>query len=538
MSKALRNMSTLKSPVNEKALGEDQVKNNTGGYVFQVTDEQRLRRFLVLGTESGSYYVSEREMTKSNADFLINLIERDEELVAATTIEVSAKGLAKQNSPAIFAAAALIQFGSNKDRAREVFNAVVRTGTHLFEYITYVKNLGGFGRSKRNTIAGWYTGKSDDSLAYQLVKYRQREGWTHGDVLRQVHPTGLNKANAAFALGKDMPEDDVPGMLNAFKSAQEADTEAKALKVIGDNPRLPWEALPTNMHSSPEVWKALFRSGSLSGMALLRNISRLARLGALDDLQFAYDVAKRLKEDVPKARIHPVSYLLASVTYTEGPVRRDTPNYAWGVVPRVHPLPWKVVNVIAEALEDSFYESFKHVTPANKRTMLALDVSGSMASRALGIDLSCSQVSAAMAMTIARTEPMSVIRGFSDMSRKNMSELQITSRTALGDAMRKVRSSTFGSTDMSLPMKVALKEGLEIDTFVVITDNEVNSGTHPFQALKEYRRKTGIDARLAVFGVSATPFTIANPSDAGMMDFVGFDASAPSTLADFSAGRL
>jgi 60 kDa SS-A/Ro ribonucleoprotein len=85
----------------------------------------------------------------------------------------------------------------------------------------------------------------------------------------------------------------------------------------------------------------------------------------------------------------------------------------------------------------------------------------------------------------------------------------------------------------------ALKNKVKVDTFGVLTDNETWAGNiHPHQALKKYRAETGIDARLAVFGLAATPFTIADPSDKGMMDFVGMDASAPVAFVDFSAGRL
>jgi 60 kDa SS-A/Ro ribonucleoprotein len=39
-----------------------------------------------------------------------------------------------------------------------------------------------------------------------------------------------------------------------------------------------------------------------------------------------------------------------------------------------------------------------------------------------------------------------------------------------------------------------------------------------------------------VVGMTATEFTIADPSDAGMLDVVGFDAAAPAVMADFSRG--
>jgi 60 kDa SS-A/Ro ribonucleoprotein len=46
---------------------------------------------------------------------------------------------------------------------------------------------------------------------------------------------------------------------------------------------------------------------------------------------------------------------------------------------------------------------------------------------------------------------------------------------------------------------------------------------HPSQALDRYRQKTGIPAKLIVVSMTANPFSIADPNDAGMMDVVGFD---------------
>jgi 60 kDa SS-A/Ro ribonucleoprotein len=167
-----------------------------------------------------------------------------------------------------------------------------------------------------------------------------------------------------------------------------------------------------------------------------------------------------------------------------------------------------------------------------------------MSAQANGLDLSCAQVSAAMAMTIARTEPAHIIRGFTrgdgyGWRNSGLTDIGISARTDLATAMRNVQRHNWGGTDCSLPIKWALENKVEVDTFVVITDNDTWAGDiHPFQMLKEYRRKTGIDARMAVLGVQGTEFTIAYPSDAGMLDFCGFDSNAPRVLADCSAGRI
>lgn len=535
MSKALKNVNTHKTSQDTAVLGKNQVKNNAGGYVFRVTDEQRLQRFLIIGTDGGTFYASEKRLTDENTQFLVSLIERNEDLVAKETIAISKAGRAKQNSPAIFAAAALAQFGENKEQAREVFNAVVRTGTHLFEYISYVKNLGGFGRAKRKTIASWYTGKSEDALAYQLVKYRQRSGWTHGDVLRQVHPQGLNKSLASFALGRGVSKD-APAMLHAFEDAQKAKNTADVVAVLKDNPRLPWEVVPTQFHKDLNVWKTLFENGSLSGTALLRNITRLARLDAFKDLSFAVEVADKIKADVSTARIHPISYLVSVVTHKDGQMVRSNGNYGFfGRTPRNRD--WTPSEVILDALDDAFYASFETVEPSGTPFYLGVDVSGSMGMPAVGIDLSCAQVAGAMAMVIARTERASIIRGFAGGAQ--VADLGITSKTQLPEAMSAVHRHNFGTTDASLIMQDALNQGYKVHTFATITDNETWAGNiHPFQALKKYRRETGINARLVSLACSASDFTIADPSDAGMLDIAGFDASAPRIVSDFAAGNL
>ena len=62
--------------------------------------------------------------------------------------------------------------------------------THLFQFAAFVEGFRGWGRSLRRAIGGWYAAPSPESLAYQAVKYRQREGMTHRDLLRLAHPAG------------------------------------------------------------------------------------------------------------------------------------------------------------------------------------------------------------------------------------------------------------------------------------------------------------------------------------------------------------
>src|SRR5947208_226585 len=58
MPDPLTAISTRRTPQREPA-DDRQVPNSAGGYSFTVTNLDRLRRFLTLGTDGGTFYVSE-----------------------------------------------------------------------------------------------------------------------------------------------------------------------------------------------------------------------------------------------------------------------------------------------------------------------------------------------------------------------------------------------------------------------------------------------------------------------------------------------
>jgi 60 kDa SS-A/Ro ribonucleoprotein len=113
--------------------------------------------------------------------------------------------------------------------------------------------------------------------------------------------------------------------------------------------------------------------------------------------------------------------------------------------------------------------------------------------------------------------------------------LPISPRKRLDDVVADVEKLPMGGTDCALPMLWAQENRIDVDTFVVYTDNETwAGGVHPAQALRAYRQARGIPAKLVVVGMTSTGFSIADPDDAGMLDVVGFDTSTPPVIADFA----
>ena len=48
-----------------------QVPNRAGGFTWEVDDMKRLRRFLCMGSEGGTYYIGEKELGRDNAMAII-----------------------------------------------------------------------------------------------------------------------------------------------------------------------------------------------------------------------------------------------------------------------------------------------------------------------------------------------------------------------------------------------------------------------------------------------------------------------------------
>ena len=86
-------------------------------------------------------------------------------------------------------------------------------------------------------MANWYNGRDAKSLAYQMVKYRNRAGWTHKDALRIAHPQPVDGAHDAlygWATGHKPDADLLPAIVMAFEAAQVTDSKAELLRLIVD----------------------------------------------------------------------------------------------------------------------------------------------------------------------------------------------------------------------------------------------------------------------------------------------------------------
>lgn len=533
------------TPTQREKVRADQVENNAGGFVWQVGPFERLQRFLVLGTEGGTYYQRQRDITRQNIQCIDECLNTDAPRTLKLITDISVSGRASKNDPALYALARACAHPDTLVRrwGFQCLPAVVRTGTHLFMFEHFVLTMRGHGRSFRTGIASWYESKSAESLAYQLVKYRERDfagrktGRRHADLIKTARPHVDNPAwndVIRWALDKGVSQPaSLPQVIRGFQEAQAAESSTQLVGII-NNYKLPWEAVPRDLMDA-SVWRALLPHMPM--MAMTRNLATMTRVGAVepmsDESRYIVDQLNDL-EAVQGSKIHPIQMLAAHLTYRSGRSVRGKGE-------------WTPVPAIVDATDRAFYLTFGNVTPMDKRVCLALDVSGSMEMGSVGgvPGLTPRVASAAMSLVTAAVESHYQVVGFTGnygrgaggwrMGDTQLTELDITPKQRLSDALKTVSGLSFGTTDCALPMLWAMEKNRNFDLFVIYTDNETWAGNvQPAEALRQYRNKVNANAKLVVVGMTATDFSIADPQDGGMLDVVGFDTNTPNAIAEFA----
>lgn len=521
------------SPTHQsKPMRDDQVKNSAGGFVWAVDNWTRLQRFLILGSEGGSYYASEKTLTFENVKCVRDCVAEDGLRTVEAIVAVSEAGRAPKNDPALYALATAFSLGDKETKlaAGKALPRVARIATHLYHFVAYMETMRGWGRMARKAVSEWYA-QNPDQLAYQAIKYQQRDGWSHNDLLRLAHPASESEETETAALYGWMTDhlhEHQKGLVNpivyAFEAAQRSGSPKETAELVREY-NLPREALRSEHLNDVEVWNAMLEQKMPMG-AMVRNLATMTRIGVLqsrDHLRLVTD-ALASQDAIKKSRLHPMALLIALRTYAEGHGFKS--DKTWNPIPDV-----------TDALDGAFYLAFDNVEPTGKSYLLGIDVSGSMASVGhnevpiAGSSLTPREAAVAMALVTLHAEKDVAVMGFTG----GFVPIPISRRQRLDDAVRAVSHLPFDRTDCAIPMLHAKKEKWGIETFVIYTDSETWAGNiHPKQALDQYRQASGIQSKSIVVGLVSNGFTIADPNDPGMLDVVGMDTAAPAVMADFA----
>uniref|UniRef100_A0A8R1TSJ6 TROVE domain-containing protein n=1 Tax=Onchocerca volvulus TaxID=6282 RepID=A0A8R1TSJ6_ONCVO len=205
------------------------------------SDEEFVRRFLMLGNCEGIYFARQKVFTSILVPDLCRIIQAGKGLIILQQIlKFSQSNYAPRIEPLLIALALCARYkvrdtqskrklpwDTKEDREKLFPDAVCRdirpvmentyqkclqqlalfsvhkvclTPTHLFMFINYCKvvskqsglkkDSNGWGRALRATVIKWYYNQTPDRLAVMVTKYRHRINYSHRDLfcLSHIHP--------------------------------------------------------------------------------------------------------------------------------------------------------------------------------------------------------------------------------------------------------------------------------------------------------------------------------------------------------------
>lgn len=503
---------------------KEMARNSAGGFTFTMDHWGVLDRFLMIGSEGGNYYVGEKETTAKSFDVTKKCIAEDGVRVVNRALEYSLAGRAPKNDPAVVAIALAAVFGNDETKvaAYAALPKIARTGTWLFLFVSILDSMGKWNAAAKRGVAAWYNTKTVERLTVQLLKYQARNGWSHRDVLRLAHikPQSEVQSNLFRYVTKGELDQGtmVPQLLVDFETLKRTDSPKEVLRIVNDNPDISWEMVPTQFLKDKDILSALVKNMGLT--ATIRKLGILTANGVIGPLtEGTKDVIAKLSdaEQLRKQRVHPVTLLQALRQYKAGHGEKGSTV-------------WTPQQRVLDALDDAFYAAFGTIESTDENYLVGVDCSGSMfGARVNGSpNLTAAEVAGVMALACVKNQPNYWIGGFNT----TMGELAISPNMRLDKVLAVMQKFPWGGTDCALPMLHAAQHKMDVDKFVVITDNETWAGQiQPTQALRDYRSKFNRPSKLVVIGTSVSNFTIADPKDGGMLDIAGFDSAAPQIIA-------
>lgn len=524
-------------------LNERQVLNSAGGFSFGLDNWQKLRRWLILGSENGSYYVSEKNLTVKNASALMECISEDGLRVVDTIVNIAVLNQSSKTEVILFSLMMCMNANDVNVRqsACQAIPVVCNTMSKLQQLASLIEESEdiGWGRAKRNGFAMYFNALSDRDLSYQVAKYQSRNGWSVADILRKVHPSpttntrgniykwivdGILPDNAFLFDSRENPYWTIAGMEKLkLQFATDIKNINKMITTIREY-NLPEECIPTELKSNREIQLVLLEH--MPYTHLIRNLGNLTRLGVIDTNN-ADEVAEKIVNGAAseKVRVHPIALLSALRIYSSGHGFRGTNS-------------WDANSKIVDALDNGYYESFRSLKKSDKKFLVSIDSSGSMQGGKLsGMEhLTVHEGAVAMAMATLAVSPKSSVTTYDTSIRP----ADISVRRRLDDILFDMRKLRGGGTNNSLPFEYAIQHNIMVDCFVCYTDNENWAGDrHPTVALAEYRRKINPLARAVNVAMVGNYYTdLDTVQDNLVLECSGFDTSVPDIISMFADGEF
>jgi 60 kDa SS-A/Ro ribonucleoprotein len=412
--------------------------NNAGGAAYKLTDEAALVQYAVTGALGDTYYVT----AEAQLDKVLELAGKvSPEFVGQTAVYARQHGYMK-DVPAV-----LVAYLSARDLAvfKKVFPVVIDDFKMLRNFVQVVRSgaVGrkSFGTSVKRSLQKFFDDRTDD----QIFRGSIGNDPALADILKMIHPKPKTVARSnlySYLLGKKFDADKLPLTAASFEKFK--------TNPNGAPPEINFQFL-SNIKMSTDQWAQL--AESMTWQTLRMNLNTLARNGVFGKAGTDSVIANRLsdKTEISKAKVFPYQLLAAFVNVGDE-------------------VPQKVKN----ALQDAMEIATRNVPALPGKTVVCVDVSGSMQSPVTGYragatsKVQCVDVAGLMASTVLRTNEDATILAFTT----TVTKVDLNSRDSVMTNTAKIKNLPMGGTDAAAALRYVNERNMKVDNLIMISDSE------------------------------------------------------------------
>lgn len=486
------------------------ILNAAGGKAYEATPEHTLAQYAMTGCLNDTFYTS----AEVQLDTVLALAAKVSTGYLAKLAVYSRKHGYMKDMPALLLGVLVTR---EPRLARAVFDRVIDNPKMLKNFVTIMRS-GAVGRKSLGTTArrlvqGWLSSRSPPQLFRGIVG----GDVTLQDIIRLAHPKSPSPERAAFyryVLGySDVDLTLLPEEVQAF--------EAFKKEPSGTPPDVAFQLL-SNVKMSADQWRTV--AGNMSWHTLRMNLNTLQRNGCFDASWFVTVMAKRLAD--PEAVAHSKCFpfqLLAAYNATKASLPSE----------------------ISNALQDAMEHATKNVPAFLGKTIVGVDVSGSMSSAVTGnrkgstSSVRAIDAAALFGSTILRTNPNAEVYPFDT----RVYNPELNGRDSVMTNTTKLAQYGGGGTDCSILLSALTHYQQKADTIVLISDNESwvdvggrGRGTNTMRAWETFK-KDNPQAKLVCIDIQPnTGLQVINRSD--ILNMGGFSDSVFDVVAAFTRGEL
>lgn len=455
------------------SVSEADVVNAAGGSAYAFGDTHALAQYAVTGCLNGTYYAD----AETQLDRVLTLASKvSPEMVGKIAVYAREHGFMK-DMPALLLATLAVERPGNKNLVvfKQVFPRVIDSVKMLRNFVQVIRSgkVGrkSFGSAVKKQIQSFIVKMDPNDLFRQSIGNDP----SLADIIKMVHPKPRNKTQEAlfgYLLDKEFKVSLLPSDAKDFEKFKKDPS--------GAPPEINFQFL-SNIKMSPTQWADLAKA--MSWQTLRMNLNTLARNGAFDIKGLDSFVAERLRdpEAIQKAKVFPFQLLAAY-------------KNAYSTA-----IPNKVFN----ALQDAVEIAVKNVPELPGKTVIAVDVSGSMHSPVTGTrpgstsKVMCLDAASLMGAAILRKNDEATILPFSDDVHR---DLRLNGRDSVMTNAQKLSSEPSGGTDCASVLRYLNETKSKADAIIYLSDNQswIQSGLSTYAGNK-YAPGTNMAKEWAVY---------------------------------------